>query len=170
MKILFKVCVRRGISLLFLYVVCLYTYRLFVTRQQPDQINLINYFKEGKNSTRNGDSVISENGVMGAVSLNLLKFPAISHHFQTNSKNPCFYVEKNSSKPEKHRQKVRNNHKELRCLPYFLLIGFSKCATSDLWKRLTQHPQIVGPRRKEPHYWDMWKSVSNSNIPIGRNA
>ena len=43
------------------------------------------------------------------------------------SKNPCYYDENNM----------------VRCVPYFFLVGFSKCATSDLYHRITAHPQVV---------------------------
>ncbi|KAH3834102.1 hypothetical protein DPMN_107421 [Dreissena polymorpha] len=43
-----------------------------------------------------------------------------------------------------------------RCLPYFQLIGMCKSATSDLFKRLHMHPDIIPNRGifgKEIWYW-----------------
>ena len=39
------------------------------------------------------------------------------------------------------------------CLPYFFIAGFPKSATSSLDDALRKHSKIVGPRRKEPHWW-----------------
>ncbi|XP_062505208.1 carbohydrate sulfotransferase 15-like isoform X2 [Corticium candelabrum] len=41
----------------------------------------------------------------------------------------------------------------LLCLPYFLLIGMPKCGTTDLYRRIVQHPQVIAPASKEPHWW-----------------
>ncbi|XP_062505701.1 carbohydrate sulfotransferase 15-like [Corticium candelabrum] len=41
----------------------------------------------------------------------------------------------------------------LLCLPYFLLIGMPKCGTTDLYQRIVQHPQVIAPASKEPHWW-----------------
>ncbi|XP_041460777.1 carbohydrate sulfotransferase 15-like [Lytechinus variegatus] len=56
--------------------------------------------------------------------------------FLPNFKNPCWFDSTN----------------QLNCLPYFYLIGMSKCGTTDLWKKLTSHPDIVD-LPKEPHWW-----------------
>ncbi|KAK3598413.1 hypothetical protein CHS0354_005507 [Potamilus streckersoni] len=43
----------------------------------------------------------------------------------------------------------------LYCLPYFLIAGFPKCGTTDLWHRIIQHPDIVvHPKEKEPMFFD----------------
>jgi hypothetical protein len=44
----------------------------------------------------------------------------------------------------------------LYCLPYFFLVGMAKCATTDLYSRMMEHPQIVRvPKQlKEPHWWN----------------
>ena len=49
---------------------------------------------------------------------------------------------------------ITNSTENLLCLPYFVLIGFPKCGTTDLWYRLTQHMSIFGPSRKEAHWFD----------------
>ncbi|KAL3846986.1 hypothetical protein ACJMK2_017926 [Sinanodonta woodiana] len=59
-----------------------------------------------------------------------------------NFKNPCFYG--NTSRLTK----------SLRCLPYFLIAGFPKCGSTDLWKRLTYHPEIVALHPKESSFFD----------------
>jgi hypothetical protein len=37
----------------------------------------------------------------------------------------------------------------LTCLPYFYILGQPKAGTSDLWSRLTSHPEIHPPQKKE---------------------
>ncbi|KAI8519241.1 hypothetical protein Bbelb_024980 [Branchiostoma belcheri] len=39
-----------------------------------------------------------------------------------------------------------------RCLPYFYIIGMPKCGTTDLYNRISKHPDVA-PGRKEPHWW-----------------
>ena len=41
-----------------------------------------------------------------------------------------------------------------RALPDFIIIGAAKGGTTSLFNYLVQHPQIVGPYRKEVHYFD----------------
>ncbi|XP_052791542.1 carbohydrate sulfotransferase 15-like [Mya arenaria] len=62
--------------------------------------------------------------------------------FLPEYKNPCWY-----------------DNGQFRCLPYFHLIGICKSGTSDLFKRLHLHPDIVPNRGifgKEIWYWS-WK-------------
>jgi hypothetical protein len=40
----------------------------------------------------------------------------------------------------------------LTCLPYVYILGQPKAGTSDLWARLTSHPDIHPPQRKEVHH------------------
>ncbi|GAX79940.1 hypothetical protein CEUSTIGMA_g7380.t1 [Chlamydomonas eustigma] len=40
-----------------------------------------------------------------------------------------------------------------RCLPYFQIIGVSKCGTTDLFARLKRHPEFADGS-KGPHFWD----------------
>ena len=42
---------------------------------------------------------------------------------------------------------------QLYCLPYFFIAGFPKSGTTTLHEALQQHPQIVRPTKKEPHWW-----------------
>ncbi|KAK9829104.1 hypothetical protein WJX72_003914 [[Myrmecia] bisecta] len=53
-------------------------------------------------------------------------------------RNPCF----------------RNASGALRCLPYFSIIGVSKCGTTDLYKKLLQMPGVADNSNKGPHFWD----------------
>ncbi|KAL8595211.1 hypothetical protein ACOMHN_043364 [Nucella lapillus] len=66
------------------------------------------------------------------------RYPYVSppHQFMNNSQNPCW---------------MDKGH--VRCVPYFYLIGVSKSGTSDLFYRLTSHPQAVRTV-KEPHFFD----------------
>lgn len=56
-------------------------------------------------------------------------------NFLPEYKNPCFLDDKNST----------------HCLPYVFLLGMPKCGTTDLYKKLRQHPDM-GSIRKEPHW------------------
>ncbi|GIL90839.1 hypothetical protein Vretimale_16779 [Volvox reticuliferus] len=42
----------------------------------------------------------------------------------------------------------------LRCIPYFHILGVSKCGTTDLYHRLSKHPLLFKSRNKGPHWWD----------------
>ena len=48
----------------------------------------------------------------------------------------------------------------LYCLPYFFMIGMAKCGTTDLYRRMMEHPQIVSvPHQlKEAHWWNFVRS------------
>ncbi|XP_072037395.1 carbohydrate sulfotransferase 15-like [Amphiura filiformis] len=41
---------------------------------------------------------------------------------------------------------------DILCLPAFFLAGFPKAGTTDLWAKISAHPQVVHSL-KEPHYW-----------------
>ncbi|KAK3600483.1 hypothetical protein CHS0354_023582, partial [Potamilus streckersoni] len=69
--------------------------------------------------------------------------------FLKNYRNPCYY----------------ENNSTLRCLPYFQIFGVCKSGTSDLFKRMLKHPQIVpnnGILKKETWFWT-WKRHGNGH-------
>ena len=113
-----------------------------------------------------------------------LVIPKPSHF--TGHKNPCFYsnvtVGENPAKvlfeylqPEVgqgqkdlHKRfdaetllKMFMRRRTLTCLPYFYVAGFPKSATTSLHEALQRHPQIVSPRRKEPHWWTRVDGLSD---------
>ncbi len=49
--------------------------------------------------------------------------------------------------------RMRGGSRELYCLPYFFIAGFPKSGTTTLHEALQEHPQIVPPSTKEPHWW-----------------
>ena len=57
--------------------------------------------------------------------------------FDPAFKNPCW-----------------RNSTGLFCIPYFHIIGVSKCGTTDLYRRLSLHPHVAPSRNKGPHFWD----------------
>ncbi|CAG5129500.1 unnamed protein product, partial [Candidula unifasciata] len=68
--------------------------------------------------------------------------------YLTDFKNPCWYVTSHSPAVKK-----------LRCLPYFHIIGVDKSGTTDLWFRVSAHPDILKPAAildKETHWWS-WR-------------
>ncbi|CAG2250394.1 CHST15 [Mytilus edulis] len=57
-----------------------------------------------------------------------------------NFKNPCW----------------RDVNHSIKCLPYFMLIGIDKSGTTDLFSRITKHPEIkgnTGNQEKETKWW-----------------
>ena len=44
--------------------------------------------------------------------------------------------------------------KKLRCIPYYHILGVSKCGTTDIYNRLIKHPHIYESLNKGPHWWD----------------
>ncbi|KAH3862721.1 hypothetical protein DPMN_025695 [Dreissena polymorpha] len=61
--------------------------------------------------------------------------------FTLNFKNPCFLQGVNYKSSE-----------DIRCVPYFLLPGFPKCATTSVWEGLKVHPRIKLLHFKEPNF------------------
>lgn len=58
--------------------------------------------------------------------------------------------------------------KRIRCLPYFYIAGMPKSGTTDFYRRINVHPDIVKCQRKEPHWWtrirfqQLWKTNHSS--------
>ena len=65
----------------------------------------------------------------------------IPSKFLPEYRNPCWHV---SSPPS-----VRGS---LRCLPYFFLIGYPKCGTTEIYQLLKQNPKFTGQQEKESHF------------------
>jgi hypothetical protein len=50
---------------------------------------------------------------------------------------------------------------EASMVPNFVIIGAQKCGTTFLYRRLlSQHPHVEPARKKEIHYFDLWKHYS----------
>lgn len=62
-------------------------------------------------------------------------FNRVPEHFLPEYRNPCW---------------LENG--TLWCLPYFYIIGFHKCGTTDLFDKLLFHPSVLKVG-KEPHWW-----------------
>ena len=60
--------------------------------------------------------------------------------FVAEYKNPCF-------------QQRQQFGSTLQCLPQFLVIGAQKCGTTDLYKKMGQHPNIINSM-KEPFWYN----------------
>lgn len=41
---------------------------------------------------------------------------------------------------------------KLVCVPYYQILGVSKCGTTDLYHRLAQHPQVFKAANKVTHF------------------
>ncbi|KAK7460332.1 hypothetical protein BaRGS_00038920 [Batillaria attramentaria] len=64
--------------------------------------------------------------------------------YLANYKNPC-WLEKSAFRAPKGR---------VRCVPYFYIAGCPKCGSTDLFYRITQHPQMASPSTKETRWFD----------------
>ncbi|KAK9845960.1 hypothetical protein WJX81_006889 [Elliptochloris bilobata] len=64
---------------------------------------------------------------------------------QPGLRSPCFH----------------NTSGHLRCLPYFSIIGVSKCGTTDLHHKLLALPSVVRTANKGPHFWDEVHSLQS---------
>ncbi|XP_060591234.1 GATA zinc finger domain-containing protein 14-like isoform X2 [Ruditapes philippinarum] len=83
--------------------------------------------------------------VTGVEDILCMKRPQFSPDFL----NPCWY-----------------QGGKIKCLPYFHIIGVCKTGTTDLFKRLTHHPQILKNRGllgKETWYWT-WRRYGHANF------
>lgn len=124
---------------------------------------------------------------------NMLCRPAIPP-FLTNFKNPCFYeatsdqaggqsiftnlltmymLADKTSPTAKSIERMwalrRERPTQLRCLPYFFIIGMEKCGTTDLYTRLTRHPKIAGTITKEIQWWTRRRFVVKWDGQVPRN-
>jgi len=88
-------------------------------------------------------------------------------------KTPCWFAVinkayKKSKKGRIHLSSVEKNNDTarpstgLRCLPYAMIIGVSKSGTTDLFYRLSKHPEVFPSSRKEVRFW--------SKLRIGTTA
>ncbi|KAI5606708.1 carbohydrate sulfotransferase 15, partial [Silurus asotus] len=107
-------------------------------------------------------------------------FSVIPRRFLPDVKNPCWYKQLDGNASVNPYQKnlyalysrqsriafhilkksfwkhlLRHEGKmlQIRCLPYFYIIGQPKCGTTDLYERLRLHPGIRVSTLKEPHWW-----------------
>ncbi|KAK3589428.1 hypothetical protein CHS0354_020756 [Potamilus streckersoni] len=116
-------------------------------------------------------------------------------HFDTRFKNPCWFETLISPDPyqrniyssysravkrmlekmtllwrERLSKNVSSSYR-LRCLPYFYIIGQPKCGSTDLFWRISRHPDVVTPPIKELHWWSRGRQgrrVGYSDlIPLG---
>ncbi|KAK7476399.1 hypothetical protein BaRGS_00032324 [Batillaria attramentaria] len=69
------------------------------------------------------------------------------------SKNPCWNSSTEDSLPQ------------LNCLPYFFLAGVSKCGSTDIFSRLTEHPQVMITKQKEPRWFDIRRYNKGDGSP-----
>ena len=103
-------------------------------------------------------------------------FPQPQLRFLPDFKNPCWRERletnidniyenngfaKYSNDIQKSFERIKDRWKQkggppvyrLRCLPYFFLAGQPKCGSTDLYKKLVAHPDIIPPPIKESHWW-----------------
>ncbi|MEW5307620.1 MAG: hypothetical protein WDW36_009999 [Sanguina aurantia] len=66
-------------------------------------------------------------------------FESLPSRFDPRYRNPCWEGAAGSG---------------LRCIPYYHILGVSKCGTTDLYHRLAKHPDMYESLNKGPHWWD----------------
>ncbi|XP_076448501.1 uncharacterized protein LOC143285156 [Babylonia areolata] len=76
-----------------------------------------------------------------------------------NSKNPCWYDDTAAGGARR--------EKALRCIPYFYVAGVAKCGTTDLYRRLRLHSQVMKGTMKEYHFWDRERF---GNVELSQNG
>ena len=78
------------------------------------------------------------------------------HYFQktptflNNSKSPCWY-----------------EGSKLRCVPYFFMVGVFKCGTTDLFRRITRHPEVL-MGLKEIHWFTKLRKFGKDVLLINQ--
>ena len=70
--------------------------------------------------------------------------------FLKEFKNPCFYDNYTSVNGT-----VARPNGPLRCVHYFMIAGFPKSSTTDLWFRLSKHPELKLKHRKEIGFYNI---------------
>ena len=65
-------------------------------------------------------------------------FAALPSSFLSGYKAPCWHTEA----------------KQLRCLPYFFILGVFQCGVRDLYSRLLLHKDVAATANPAPHFWD----------------
>ena len=70
-----------------------------------------------------------------------MQFFQAPFNYSTLHKNPCWTA-------------VNGN---LKCLPYFQVIGMDKCGTTDLFARISRHPDVVPNAKDKETMWWSWE-------------
>lgn len=93
--------------------------------------------EEGSGELRKVDQSGWDDARKRAAAAALEVFAFLPEQFDPQYKNPCW-----------------RDAGGLHCLPYFHILGVSKCGTTDLYRRLSVHNNIVRSLNKGPHFWD----------------
>lgn len=102
-------------------------------------------------------------------------FNSLPRDFDPSFRNPCWYHEGGAEYLKTNRKGragtrgavLSHQHtdgKILSCLPYVYLLGQPKSGTSDLFERLTSHPDVIGPDKKEVR-WFTRGEFTTARIP-----
>lgn len=71
--------------------------------------------------------------------------------FIPESRNPCWW-------------EGTGKKQQLRCLPFFYVAGVAKCGTTDFYRRIRYHPDIMWGELKEYHWWDRLRYGSSMEL------
>lgn len=68
--------------------------------------------------------------------------------FNSSHKNPCW----------------TSVNGKLKCLPYFQVIGMDKCGTTDLFARISRHPDVVPNVKNKETMWWSWERYGEFSV------
>ncbi len=107
-----------------------------------------------------------------------------SGEFEKSFSNPCWYMQMHIPKKAKRMLLLKgtsltdeealyllseifaqqpgrySSERILYCIPKVYFIGFPKSGSTQLYKMLMEHPQLVGGLNKEPHWWTRFHFVA----------
>lgn len=99
----------------------------YLSKVSAPKYSVAQYWKEFKHSPQH-DAIVATAPDTWKV---------LPEEFESKYKNPCW----------------TDSYNRFRCIPYFQIIGVSKCGTTDLFARLKRHPELADGS-KGPHFWD----------------
>ena len=103
------------------------TYLYAQIQAKPESISAADIWSHYKQSPKHDQIVAASPDV----------FASLPEFFSSRFKNPCWFRDRT-----------------LHCLPYYHILGVSKCGTTDIYNRLIKHPHIYESLNKGPHWWD----------------
>ena len=87
-----------------------------------------------------------------------IKKMLFSKHGDHSDQEVAYVMSKIFSKGNKIQQ-TRAAPEKLFCIPQVYFIGFPKSGSSQLYKMMISHPQVIGGVTKEPHWWTRFPFV-----------
>ena len=98
-------------------------------------------------------------------------FRGLPREFDRRFRNPCWFSRAEDSGGSGSAARTGGTATDtatasawFQCLPHGVVLGFPKCATSDLWERLTRHPEVAssGSGSKETRFFSQGEMAARS--------